>query len=362
MKKVLSISLVVMVLAMEGLAFSADQKSKLFVYNSSYDLMRGDLWEYIKDQQILLDLELYPRNFVVVGLGNTNQSYAIGEMMATGTVGLPRFLWISPQYPNKAVEIWDREFPFAAIAACNPKGEIQWEETGGEIHEILSDRIEAEGVKVAALKMKGTLSDVQFHVSSHIPKEGIGTPHGTPDEGQMGKAFRIEGPSEWELNGLYLYSQEFQLMASVHGQPIHIHGYERNSKKGGHIDSALIDRLSVRVYPIEDTDFFQNDLRIEDAKWDGGRVEIIVVNEGRMNVKHVTVEALFPEREKWAVTIDRIDPMSKRFIEFTPPADLPEGRGWVVVDPNDEIKERREDNNRFRWSMGGGESTGDTHQ
>ena len=362
MKKALPISSVIIFLAMTVGAFSAELKSKLFVYNSSYDLMRGDLWEYIKDQQILLDLEPYPRNFVVIGLGNTNQSYSIGEMMATGTVGLPRFLWISPQYPNKAVEIWDREFSFAAIAACNPKGEIQWEETEGEIHKILSDRIEAEGVKVAALKMKGRLSDVQFHVSSHIPKEGIGTPHGTRDEGQRGRAFRIEGPSEWEINGLYLYSQEFQLMASVHGQPIRIHGYERDSKKGGHIYSALIDRLSVRVYPIEDIKFFQNDLQIEDVKWDRGRFEIIVVNEGRMNVKHVTVEALFPEREKWSVTINRIEPMSKRFIEFTPPADLPEGTGWVVVDPNDEIKERREDNNRFRWPIGGGKSTGDTHQ
>ncbi len=362
MKKALFISFILFFLAIAALALSAEQKSMLFVYNSSYDLMRGDLWDYIKDQQILLDLEPYPRNFVVIGLGNTNQSYAIGEMMVMGTVGLPQFLWISPQYPNKAVEIWDREFPFAAIAVCNPKGEIQWEEPEGEIHKILSDRIEAEGVKVAALKMRGNLFDVQFHILSHIPKEGIRNPQGTRDEGQEDKAFRIEGPSEWELNGLYLYSQELQLMASVQGQPIHIHGYEMNSKKGGHIDSALINRLTVHVYPIEDIEFFQNDLQIEDVKWDMGRFEIIVVNEGRMNLKHVTVETLFPEREKWAVTINRIEPMSKRFIEFTPPADLPEGIGWIVVDPNDEIKERREDNNRLRWPIGGRKSTGDAHQ
>jgi len=362
MKKVLSILLVIIVLAMRVLAFSAERKSKLFVYNSSYDLRRGDLWDYIKDQQILLDLDPYPRNFVVIGLGNTNQSYSIGEMMAMGTVGLARFLWISPQYPNKAVEIWDREFPFAAIAVCNPKGVIRWEETEGEIHKILSDRIEAEGIKVAALKMRGTLFDVQFHVSSHIPKEGVGTPHGTHDEGKRSKAFRIEGPSEWELNGLYLYSQELQLMASTDGQPIRIHGYERNSKKGGHIDSAQIDRLSVRVYPIEDVKLFQNDLWIEDVKWNRGRIEIIVVNDGRMNVKHVTVQTLFPERETWTVTINRIEPMSKRFIEFIPSADLPEGRGWVVVDPHDEIKERREDNNRFRLPMRAVKSTGESHQ
>jgi hypothetical protein len=108
MKKILSVVLVVMVLAMKVPAFSVERKNKLFVYNSSYDLMRGDLWDYIKDQQILLDLESYPRNFVVIGLGNTNQSYSIGEMMASGTVGLPRFLWISPQYPNKAVEVHRR--------------------------------------------------------------------------------------------------------------------------------------------------------------------------------------------------------------------------------------------------------------
>jgi len=115
MKKVIFVSLVITVLVIKGVAFSAELKSKLFVYNSFYDLMRGDLWDYIKDQQILLDVEAYPKNFVIIGLGNTNQSYSIGEMMATGTVGLPRFLWISPQYPNKVVEIWDREFPFAAI-------------------------------------------------------------------------------------------------------------------------------------------------------------------------------------------------------------------------------------------------------
>ncbi len=360
MKKVLSTVLLIIILGMEGVAFSAEQKSNLFVYNSSYDFMRGDLWEYIKDQQILLDMEPYPKNFVVIGLGNTNQSYSIGEMMAMGTVGLSRFLWIDPKYPNKAVEIWDREYPFAAIAICNPNKIIRWDETEGEIHKILADRIEAEDVKVAALKMQGTLFDVQFRVSSHIPKEGTLTPRGPHAEGQRDKVFRIEGPSEWVLNGLYLYSQEFQLMASADGQPIHIHGYEKNSKRGGNIDSARIDRLTVQLYPIEDVKFFQNDLWIEDVKRDGGGVEIIVVNEGKMNVKHVTVEALFPEREKWTVTIERIPPMSKKFIQFSLPPDLPDGIGWVVVDPNDEIKERREDNNRFRWPIRAGESTGET--
>jgi len=362
MKKFLSISIAVMVLAVNVAAFSAERKSALFVYNSSYDLMRGDLWEYIKDQQMLLDLESYPRNFVVNGLGNTNQSYSIGEMMAVGTVGMPKFLWIGPQYPNTVAEIWDREFPFAAMAVCNSKAVIQWDETESDIHKALSDRIEAEGIKVAALKMRGTLRDVHFHVSSHIPKGGMGASQGTQGEGKRDKEFRIEGPSEWELNGLYLWSQELQLMASVDGQPIRLHGYESNSKKGGFIDSARIDRLTVRVYPIEDIKLFQNDLLIEDVKWSRGRVEITVVNDGRMNVKNVTVHALFPERETWSVTIDRIEPTSKRFIEFVPSAHLPEGRGWVVVDPNNEIKERREDNNRFPWPVGGGRSTGETDQ
>lgn len=362
MKKILPISLVIMVLAMKLPAFPAERKSTLFVYNSSYDLMRGDLWNYIKDQEILLDLETYPKNFVVIGLGNTNQSYSIGEMMATGTAGGPRFLWIGPQYPNKAVQIWDREFPFAAIAVCNPKGVIQWEETRGDIHRTLSDRIEAEGVKVAALKMRGTLADVQFHVSSNIPKEGIGTSRETRHEGEKEKAFRIEGPSEWELNGLYLYSQELQLMASSDGQPIRLHGYESSSQRGGHIDRARIDKLFVRLYPLEDVKLFQNDLFIESVKWNGGRIEITVVNDGRMNVKHVTVKTLFPEMETWTVTIDRIEPMSKRFIEFFPSAHFPEGKGWVVVDPDDEIKERREDNNRFPWPPGAMTSTGESQR
>ncbi|MFB0505795.1 MAG: CARDB domain-containing protein [Thermodesulfobacteriota bacterium] len=361
MKKVLFLVLLIMVLTMEGVAFSAEQKSKLFVYNSSYDLTRGDLWEYIKDQQILLDMESYPKSFVVIGLGNTNESYSIGEMMATGTVGLSRFFWIDPKYPNKGVEIWDREFPFAAIAICNPNRIIRWDEIDGEIHKILADRIEAEEVKVAALKMEGTLFDVQFHVSSNIPKEGIRPPHGPDTEGQRDKVFRIEGPSEWVLNGLYLYSQELQLMASTGGQPIHIHGYEKNSKRGGNIDSARINRLSVHLYPIEDVKFFQNDLWIEDVKRDRREVEIIVVNEGRMNVKYVTVEALFPEREKWAVTVEQIPPMSKKFIKFSLPPDLPDGIGRVVVDPNDDIKERREDNNRFQWPIRAEESTGETY-
>jgi hypothetical protein len=47
MKKVLSISFLIMILTTGGDAFCAEQKSKLFVYNSSYDLKRGDLWEYI---------------------------------------------------------------------------------------------------------------------------------------------------------------------------------------------------------------------------------------------------------------------------------------------------------------------------
>jgi hypothetical protein len=357
MRKVFFLSVLIIILTVKGLTFSAEQKTKLFIYNSSYDFMRGDLWEYIKDQQILLDLEHYPKNYVLIGLGNTNQSHAIGEMMATGTVGLPRFLWMNPAYPNKAVEIWDREFPFAAIAVCNPKKVIRWNESDGEIHEILANRIEAEKVKVAAVKMRGTLFDVQCRISAHIPKEGIRTTH---SNGKREKTFRVEGPSEWILNGLYLYSQELQLMASAQGYPIRIHGYEDASKKGGYIDSAKVERLSVRLYPIEDRNLFQNDLSIEDVKWDRSKLEILVVNEGRMNAKNVTVEVHFPEREKWTVTIDRAPPMSKRFIELIPSTDLPDGVAWIVVDPNDEIKERREDNNRFKWPIRAVQSTGKT--
>ena len=71
---------------------------------------------------------------------------------------LPRFLWISPQYPNKVVEIWDREFPFAAIAVCNPKGLMRWEETEGEIHRTLSNRIEdIQGRKVGVVLSGGNI-------------------------------------------------------------------------------------------------------------------------------------------------------------------------------------------------------------
>jgi hypothetical protein len=98
------------------------------------------------------------------------------------------------------------------------------------------------------------------------------------------------------------------------------------------------------------------------VKWNEGRIEIIVVNDGRMNVKHVTVQILFPEQETWKVTINRLEPSSKRFIEFIPSPHLPEGEGWVVVDPDDEIKERREDNNRLQLPIRAVKPEGKSHR
>ena len=65
----------------------------------------------------------------------------------------------------------------------------------------------------------------------------------------------------WSMHGLYGINPTIQQMLSVPGHPLHLHGFETEIKRGGHINEAITTQDTLlQVYPIKDITIRINDL------------------------------------------------------------------------------------------------------
>jgi hypothetical protein len=63
------------------------------------------------------------------------------------------------------------------------------------------------------------------------------------------------------MQGLYGINPTIQQVLSVPGHPLHLHGYEINEKRGGHINQAISTSTTrITVYPIKDINIRIKDL------------------------------------------------------------------------------------------------------
>ena len=63
------------------------------------------------------------------------------------------------------------------------------------------------------------------------------------------------------MQGLYGINPTIQQVLSVQGHPLHLHGYEINENRGGHINQAIsTSSTHVIVYPIKDINIRIKDL------------------------------------------------------------------------------------------------------
>lgn len=251
-----------------------EARSRLLVYNTVDRLLRGDLFHTVTVEDVLKDLQRYDASWPVVGIGTTNWLRRNGEVIADGQAGAPRFFWADPegeptgqildvctQTPSDsgAVLVTPRvdsndevaNFPFLAVAICNPATALSWDVADVEsVHQAVIERMTAENVGVAGVQVRGQFGQVKTTDAYNVPITGLDLTKGYVGDDYF--RFASYDESTWTMNGIFAANPSLQPFISVTGVPLHLHGYRPNEADGGHIVSAVARSATVTVWPLDD--------------------------------------------------------------------------------------------------------------
>ena len=328
-------------------------QGKLFLFNTHQDYLKGDLWEFITQDEIAKYLFIYPGNYLVIGIGTTDRDYRTGEVIVGGKVDDILFRWANPEYPNR-IELLDAsQFPWIDIVACDPNRSMVFTlKDVADLHKYLSDNMVQEGIHVAALHLSGSFDAVQYAISHNLPKRGLDLSRGHSRE-EYYRTYQVASRSDWEMSGLYVVDEIAKIMGSVGGQPILLAGYEILSKRGGLVSMARVHNARLVVYPIKDWEVIQSDLIVKDLRVDKGKVWVVIENQGGMNTRHVKVRLTLPHSKKsFDIVLSKVDAYSEVEIEFGPVISSNDKTVHVEIDPDNEILELIEDNNYYQYEVG----------
>ncbi|PIR01309.1 MAG: hypothetical protein COV66_02510 [Nitrospinae bacterium CG11_big_fil_rev_8_21_14_0_20_45_15] len=251
-----------------------NQRSILLAYNTVERLLKGDFFHFSNIEEIVQEISGFEKNWPVIGLGTTNWYKRNGEAMVEGAVGKPSFLWADPEstpagkvinlnfdHPDHEENLQSPvigpndtqpQFPFMAIAICDPQYVKEYNLSAGEnIHLWIENEFPQENLGLAAIHIRGKLTDVQSTAACHIPLGGMDLSDGYSLKDNF--KFIEYAKGNWNLQGLYGVNPTIQQVLSVPGHPLHLHGYEVNENRGGHINQAIAtSNTQVTVYPIKD--------------------------------------------------------------------------------------------------------------
>lgn len=249
-------------------------RSTLLVYNTVDRLLRGDLFHTVTAEDVLKDLRRYDANWPVVGIGTTNWLRRNGEVIADGSAGGPRFLWADPdsQPVGQVIDVCTTQpsdsgtvlitprvdsndeqanFPFLAVAVCNPASALTWELDGVDnVHQFLIDRLTEENIGVAGVQVRGQFGQVKATDAFNVPITGLDLSKGYVGDDHFRFAQYDEG--DWVLNGVFAANPSLQPFISVVGVPLHLHGYRPAEVDGGHIVSAVARTATATAWPLDD--------------------------------------------------------------------------------------------------------------
>ena len=251
-----------------------ETRTRIIAYNTVERLLLGDYFHFSKIDDLLADLKNFDPDWPVLGIGTTNWYRRNGETIITGTAGSPQVLWADPnaqplgsivdlrtQSPEHVEELEspyvgedDRQpqFPFLALGVCDPaQGKSFTLAAGINLHHWAVETLADENIGLAAIKVQGDFENVKSTAAYHLPLGGAKLTDGYNQQ----DIFRFLDLSEgtWSLQGLYAVNPTIQAVLSVPGFPAHLHGYEVNVRRGGHINQAIVrSGAEVTFYPIKD--------------------------------------------------------------------------------------------------------------
>lgn len=253
---------------------NCEKRATILAFNTVERLLKGDFFHFSKAEDISKELNAFNNKWPVIGLGTTNWYKRNGEAIVEGMADKPEFLWADPesaplgkiinlnndhpdheenlQSPVIGPEDAIPQFPFMAIAICDPKDSQKYTLSTEEvIHEWLEKKFIAENLGLAAIYINGKLDGVKTTAACHIPIGGLNLSEGYSLESSF--KFIEYKTGNWSMHGLYGVNPTIQQVLSIPGHPLHLHGYEVNENRGGHINQAIsTSTTQVTVYPIKD--------------------------------------------------------------------------------------------------------------
>ena len=243
----------------------------LLVYSSIERLYAGELTPTMPLADAEAAVEAYPPEWAVVGVATTNMPERNGEVIIDGSVEDTHYWWADPGSANHAtlfelnatdtdgeaeatpavLDEPEHEFPFLALSVADAETAITLEgDDIPDLHAWLVEQLEAEGIALAGVQLEGEFSVVHTSIAHNLPATGMVTVNGRVSE-DIFHYVDYEEPGSWVIDGVYAAEEDAQLIVSVAGRPLHLHGYQTDGSVGGHIQSAVATHVTATIYPLE---------------------------------------------------------------------------------------------------------------
>ncbi|MGQ9859640.1 MAG: CARDB domain-containing protein [Thermodesulfobacteriota bacterium] len=332
---------------------SAENPNRLFFFNTLSDLLRGDLWQWISQQEVVRHLYIYPERFIVVGLGTTNWPERMGEVLVSGTVDKVRFQWANPEYPYRIQDIQDGVFPWIQVAVVDPKNFLELDlERTDDLHGELVRRFRTRRVDRCALVIDAQTNQVEYSLTYRIPKSGLDLTVPGGKEAYL-RAFKEVAQANWIFQGIYVDEALASGCGVPPGQPLLLMGRNTRTQNGGLIRRARIQAARVQYFPIDHHEVIKSDLTVSEVRVHEDRMTVQVKNLGGLTAEHVKLRLSFPDtkREHEAV-LPRLKPEEELSVRFRVTKTPGDRTMILTVDPEDQILESDESNNRVERKQG----------
>lgn len=320
-------------------------KSKVFVYNSAHDILYGLAEETIIFKSLGEAFRHYPGDFKLFGVGLGNNPERLGNYFVTGTIRNPLQYWIGSVPPHRMEEVSEIHSSFFVLAVANPGAVFKRIiENAPDFLTLLADQLEKfKHVKLAAIQVEGRFVSVRTGVTQTI----VSSAGKRPVRGDT--ILDQQSADKWEMVGIYARDQNLQLQVSFPGYPVHLHGFQKKTKMGGHILSASVEKADVYIYPIVEFDLYQNDLTLT-VERDDGKIRVGLKNLGIMEVGQVEIQVAVSNT---SINLRKVIPLMRAGerieVEFEETETTKFHPIQVQVDPENQILEVREDNNMVKF-------------
>ena len=315
-------------------------------FNTVADLLAGDLWDVTHPQTVFTRLTNVPKHWPLMGIGTTAETGHNGEVIVFGTAGMPELVWSDPLFPPTVRTLTNEAIPFVAVAAGNPDHAIVAKaEAGRPIHAQIVELAEANGLAFAGIRVSGRFSAISYSVAHNLLKEGTPLTDPSVDKAPFQLFFEEDGEAQWELSGFYAASPAAQEIVSVRGAPVHIHGFQLDRSRAGHLASAIVEDATIHLYPLQAPLVEDADLAVRILGVNAGRAVFEVLNRGNTEVTRTTVQGTSEGRVVFQITLPALAPHTATSIESTVPASAAASGLRIVVDPFNDVLESDEANN-----------------
>jgi uncharacterized protein (TIGR03437 family) len=319
---------------------------RMLSYNTVADLLAGDLWDVASPAQVASDLLTVPGDWSIMGVGTTAEMAHNGEVIAFGTAMAPELVWSDPAFPPTVRLLSSEAIPFLGVAAGNPAEVITAEaEAGLPIHQQVVEFAQASGLAFAGVRVSGRVSDVNYSVAHNLLKEGTPLTDPTVDKAPYQLFFTVDDDVMWELSGFYAAAAAVQGIVSVPGAPVHLHGFQLDRSRAGHVGSAIAKQVEIRLYPLGAPEVRGSDLTLRNVTANTGALAFEVVNQVANTVAYATVQVLTGEAIVAQAQLSSLRSGEPQFISTSMPTSVDVDALKLVVDPFNDVLEFDEANN-----------------